>query len=90
VAQNANTPSKLVKTYPNPATTYIYFDFQKSYDRGFSLQVYNFVGKKVAEVKSVSVRTTLALDGFFRGLYYYQLIDRNNKLVETGKFQVVK
>jgi hypothetical protein len=90
LAQNSTPQAKLVKTYPNPATTYVYFDFQKNYDRGHSLQVYNFIGKKVAEVKTLSVRTTLNLDGFFRGMYYYQLLDRNNRLLETGKFQVVK
>ncbi len=48
------------------------------------------MGKKVYEVRNVSARMVLPLNDFFRGLYYYHLVDKNKRLIETGRFQVVK
>src|SRR5690242_14884161 len=38
---------KTLKIYPNPATTYITFDFDKAPEKGYSIQVYSFLGKKM-------------------------------------------
>jgi hypothetical protein len=81
---------RIIKFYPNPATSFITFDFKKDYDKGFDLQVYNFVGKIVFEQKSIAPRTTINLGDYNRGVYIYYLVDRNGKIVESGKFQVAK
>ncbi len=83
-------PAKLVKSYPNPATTVVNFEFQQGYDKSFSLQIYNFMGKKVTEFKSTSPKIILPLQDFFRGVYIYQLRNTDGKVIESGKFQVVK
>ena len=80
----------ILRFYPNPATTVITFDFQKSYDKGYSLQIYHVLGRKMIEQNNVSDHTTLNLGDFPRGVYVYRLFDRTGKLVETGKFQVSK
>lgn len=80
----------ILRFYPNPATSVITFDFQKTYDKGYSIQIYNVLGKKMLEQNNVSDHTTINLSDFIRGVYVYQLIDRSGKLVETGKFQVSK
>ena len=82
--------AKLLKPYPIPATTVIYFDFLYGYDKSFSLQIYNFMGKKVNEVNKVLPKITLPLDDFYRGIYIYQLRDKNGNIIDSGKFQVVK
>lgn len=82
--------AKIVKFYPNPATSFITFDFQDNYDKSYNLQIINFVGKKVHEVTKVTPKTIVNLSDFYRGVYIFQLRDRNGKLVDTGKFQVVK
>jgi hypothetical protein len=82
--------SKLIKFYPNPATTDITFEYQHGYDKSFTLQLYNFMGKKVFEAVTTSPRINLSLNDFYRGIYIYQLRDRYGKIVESGKFQVVK
>jgi hypothetical protein len=95
-AQSArNTPSsvasdRIIKLYPNPATTYITFDLQKGYERGLSIQVYSFLGKKMYESQNVPVKVNLDLSEFNRGLYMYHLIDLSGKVIESGKFQVTK
>lgn len=79
---------KVVKLYPNPATSYIIFDLQKNSQKGLTITVYNFLGKKMYESQNVSEKTTLTLTDFTRGVYIYHLIDQSGKVLDTGKFQV--
>jgi hypothetical protein len=80
---------RIIKLYPNPATSYITFDLQKANDKGFSIQVYNFLGKKMYENLNVtSEKVNVDLTEFNRGVYIYHLRDLSGKLIESGKFQV--
>ena len=81
---------RIVKLYPNPATTNITFDLQKGYEKGLSIQVYSFLGKKMYENQNVSSKIMIDLTEFNRGLYMYHLIDITGKVIESGKFQVTK
>ena len=81
---------RIMKLYPNPAVSFIKFDFQKNYDKGYTLQVINFIGRQVHEAKNINASTTLNLTAFNRGVYIYQLKDQSGKVVESGKFQVSK
>jgi hypothetical protein len=81
---------RVIKFYPNPATTVINFEFFKKADKNLTLQIYNFVGKKVFEANDIDQKTTIALNDFFRGVYIFQLRDKAGKIVESGKFQVNK
>jgi Secretion system C-terminal sorting domain len=93
-AQSSRNPAtegteRIIKLYPNPATSYITFDLQKANDKGFSIQVYNFLGKKMYENLNVSSeKISVDLAEFNRGVYIYHLRDINGKLIESGKFQV--
>ena len=80
----------ILKFYPNPATTFITFDFQRNFEKGYSLQVYSFLGRKMIEQTIAADQTTINLTDFTRGVYIFKLFDRNGKLVETGKFTVSK
>lgn len=83
--------TKITKAYPNPATSYIIFEFDKSVDRNYSLQIYAFYGKKMAEIHINESKININLDdNYMRGLYIYQLVDISGKIVESGKFQVNK
>ncbi len=84
------TKIKIVKFYPNPAITVINFEFNKLIQRDYTLQVYNFIGKKIYELFSVSQKTSIPLNEFNRGIYIFQLRDKNGRIVESGKFQVSK
>ncbi|CAN5240778.1 hypothetical protein BH09BAC2_BH09BAC2_22360 [soil metagenome] len=81
---------RFIKYYPNPASSYINFEFQKSFDKSYSFQIFNFIGKKVVDLKTISQRMNLSLSDFYRGIYIYQLLDRSGKILESGKFQVIK
>ena len=80
----------LIKFYPNPAISVINFDFQKKYDKTYSLQIYNFLGKKVYEAPVADQKILINLSDFFRGIYIFQLKDPNGKIIISGKFQVAK
>jgi hypothetical protein len=55
---------KILKVFPNPATTFVTFEFQRSYTAGLSLEIYNLPGKKVAAAGNVSTSTTIQLQNF--------------------------
>ena len=87
----AEAPSKIQRFYPNPATQFIQFDFDKTVDRSYTLEIYNFIGRKMAfSVVNAPKITIYFDDNYFRGLYIFQLRDRNGRIVESGKFQVIR
>jgi len=81
---------KTVLLYPNPATTYITFDLQKSYEKGLSIQIFSFLGRKMYESQNLAEKTTIDLGEYNRGVYLYHLRDQNGKIIQSGKFQVSK
>jgi hypothetical protein len=89
-APSSEMADKIIKTYPNPATTYITFDVQKGFEKGMSIQVYSFLGKKMTDMQKVSSRSIIDLTEYNRGLYMYHLLDATGKVIESGKFQVTK
>jgi len=93
-AQESRNPipdaGKRMSLYPNPATSYITFDIQKINQKGLTIVVFNFLGKKMAEKQSVNEKTLLSLTDFSRGTYIYHLVDPGGKVLDTGKFQVSK
>ena len=86
-----NYQVKIVKCYPNPATSVINFEFAGTVDKSSTLQIFSFTGKKMADQSLSANKITILLDNdFYRGIYIFQLRDKNGKIIETGKFQVVK
>jgi len=81
---------EMIRCYPNPATSFVNFEFSKNVDKSYLLQVYSFVGKKMAETPVSSSKITITLDDYNRGLYVYQLRDKSGQTVMAGKFQVIK
>ena len=82
--------TRIVKFYPNPATSVINFDFQKNADKVYNFQIFSLTGKKVYEISKVDQKTSVNLSDFYRGIYVFQLKDQFGKLVDSGKFQVSK
>ena len=80
--------ARVTKFYPNPAVSQITFDFDQNADKDYSFQVFNFVGKKVLDLPSVTQKTVVNVSDFYRGVYIFQLKDRTGKMIDSGKFQV--
>lgn len=81
---------KTIKFYPNPAVSFINFEFEKNYDKSYTLFIYNFIGKKVVELKISEKKITVPLTDFYRGVYIFQFRDNQGNIVESGKFQIAK
>lgn len=88
---NGTGQLKYIKTYPNPASTTLNLTFQTGYNRNFSIQILNTIGKKMYEAKYMPSFLTIDLreQRFYRGVYIYQLLDRNGTVIESGKILVV-
>ncbi|KAA2240482.1 T9SS type A sorting domain-containing protein [Chitinophaga agrisoli] len=90
-ATDSEGNSKIVKLYPNPATSRINFQIQQhNNDKVYDIIVYNFLGKKIDQLKNVIGTTYMDLGSYYSGVYIFQLRDRDGNLVESGKFNVVK
>ncbi len=74
--------AKVLRFYPNPANSVINFEFLKPVQKDLTLQVFNFIGKKVFELNGVSQKTTVPLNDFYRGIYIFQLRDKSGRIVE--------
>jgi hypothetical protein len=85
-----NNSEKTVKFFPNPAVSFINFEFSKDYDNSYSLLIFNFLGKKIEELKVNDIKMTVSVADFYRGVYIFQLQDKRGTVIETGKFQVIK
>jgi hypothetical protein len=48
------------------------------------------MGKRINEFNKIPPVFTMSLDEFYRGIYVYQLRDKGGKIIDSGKFQVVK
>lgn len=89
VPEGDNPMHKIIRFYPNPAVSVINFDFHKEIEKaGYQFQIYNFLGKKVYDQTNISAKTSINLNDFYRGVYIFQLRDRNGKILDSGKFQV--
>ena len=84
------TDNKIVKFYPNPAVSFITFDIQKPIEKGYVIQIYNFLGRQVLTYAVSANKVTIPLDNLFRGVYIFQLRDKTGNIVESNKFQVNK
>ncbi len=80
--------SVAIKLYPNPAITQITFDFQNGFDKNYQFQIYNFIGKKVYELRSANPKTVVDLSDFYRGVYIYQVRTITGKVVNSGRFTI--
>ncbi len=82
---NANVFS----VYPNPASDIIYFNGDMKNVQ--SVVVYNTVGQKL-ELNTVirNNQAEISLNGLTNGIYIYQFIGKDNKIVCSGKFVVEK
>jgi len=82
---------RTVQCYPNPATSFVNFEFAANTEKqNYTLAIYSFIGNKIAETAVTTSKITITLETYQRGLYVFQLKNKANQIIESGKFQVVK
>lgn len=88
--QDPAPKEKVLKVYPNPATSAITFQFQVNNESTMEIIVYNFLGKRMDDLRTSGSSTKLDLSKYYSGIYIYQLRDPKGNLVESGKFNVIR
>ncbi|OFX28580.1 MAG: hypothetical protein A2033_19815 [Bacteroidetes bacterium GWA2_31_9] len=76
---------KLVNIYPNPANDYITVISKGNICK---LEIYNVAGQKCIEV-TVNNKITVDIENLNTGIYIYKVLDFNNKVIETGKLNII-
>lgn len=84
----AGNNTSVVKCYPNPAVSFINFEFSSDIDKSYTLYIYSFVGRKMYEQPVSGKKVVVTLNDYYRGIYVFQLRDKTGRIIETGKFQV--
>lgn len=81
---------RIIRFYPNPATTFIQFEAPSQLAKETQLQIFNFLGKKVADLPTSQAKARVDLTPLTRGIYIFQLKDKSGKIIGSGKFQIEK
>jgi hypothetical protein len=85
----APTPQKVsIRFYPNPASTVINFDFGIPIEKGYTLQVFSFLGRNISITPVNSSKVSINVSEYFKGVYVFQLRDADGRIVASNKFQV--
>ena len=79
---------KSVRFFPNPASTTITFEFAEIVEKGYSLQIYSFLGRQLVTVPLTASRISINVTDFMKGVYIFQVRNSSGRIVATNKFQV--
>jgi C1A family cysteine protease len=78
-------PRSSAQVFPNPSSGEFTFS---GLENNNTIEVYDFVGKKVYQTTSKSDAVTVDLKNKSQGVYFYKIINASTKEVETGKIMV--
>jgi hypothetical protein len=74
------------RIYPNPATENVFVEFENIGNSVFSLKILDIQGRAVhTQIGLTGLKTFIDVGRLSSGLYFFQLLDGDNKLVRTGK-----
>ncbi|MES2646620.1 MAG: T9SS type A sorting domain-containing protein [Bacteroidota bacterium] len=79
---------KSIRFFPNPASTTVTFEFNQAIEKGYSLQVYSFLGRQVLTVPVTGPRISINVSDLMKGVYVFQVRNSSGQIVATNKFQV--
>ncbi len=73
--------------YPNPATNYIYLNFNPEIN---TFELYDINGKQVRNILINNANTPIYINDLMNGLYLYRTLDKNCNEVNKGKLIIEK
>jgi hypothetical protein len=78
------------RVYPNPFSTMATLRIEGLDEaRDLNLRIFNLFGQEVKQIRHISSPTIfITSEGLAPGLYIYQLLDPNEKMMFTGKFVI--
>jgi hypothetical protein len=74
-----------IMLYPNPANDQIKFSVNEKLV-GHTIRIYSLLGSELINRNITSPQESVEVSTLPQGLYIYNIIDKNNKTILTGKF----
>ncbi|MEO8759358.1 MAG: T9SS type A sorting domain-containing protein [Bacteroidia bacterium] len=87
ITKNASTQANAV-AYPNPATSQI--TIATTSDKAKFVNVYDLTGRLMSKIDMTNKQANIDLNSFNSGMYIYTIVDANNAVLTTSKFNVSK
>ncbi len=84
-----NNSTVAISVYPNPATENVHFAIS-NISTAKTLNIFDILGKKIKSIEVTSAQLSISTEGMNNSLYFYQVSDKNNNVISTGKFSVKK
>ena len=85
---NVNNINIITKVYPNPASNSLFFEINDP--KAFSIKILDLSGKIVEQRKRINKKEEFQLNNYSNGLYLYQMLNRENKVIQSSQFNVLK
>ncbi len=82
-AHNIPEVTKKILIYPNPGNDFLHV---KTLKNKLSIVLFNANGKQIISQKITNQNITLNTGNLNSGIYFYRIIDENNKIIEIGKW----
>lgn len=90
LAVNNTIEQMSFKTFPNPATNKVYFQFPSLVGNNYNLLIYNNLGAIVQSIKNINTKTIeVQTSSLSNGLYFFKL-QQNGKQKSVGKFLIAQ
>ena len=83
--QNNEEEKIVVEVYPNPAQDRLNIRLQGNQGAAF-VKIYNAIGKIERAVFVSSYLTSIPIDDLSTGIYFYQVINKDTAILNSGKF----
>jgi Secretion system C-terminal sorting domain len=84
-ASETMTDAIYARAYPNPASSKLHFTISEKMT-GSSIRVINVLGAEVLSYETMSAHDAIDISTLQSGVYIYRVMDRNDKILLTGKF----
>ncbi len=84
---NSNNKNS-VSVFPNPATDKITFS-TKARD-AYEIVIYDMAGKKINSCRLENNMVSINTSRFADGIYSYHVINKNNQVISSNKFEVIQ
>lgn len=78
--------NEYVKVYPNPVQSILRIDFGLNRYTQVDLKLFDNTGKLITEKKKLLNGSKINLSGLVAGIYRYQLIGKDGKILFSDKF----
>lgn len=85
---NIKAQGNNVEVYPNPSSTQV--TFKISSGENTYLKILDVTGREIETLPVLNNEIQVNISAFSSGIYFYEILDKSNTIVDRGKFSVVK